>query len=132
MSIIRVNANASIAIDDPTWDYVAVMIWSTIEGNVGVVCACLPTLGALVIHPLRRGHFGASPSSSPAYALSHERAARMPHRSLEFNRLDEDVSGLFPKRAVLVESDIFVERENGNQAVGLDTFCVGGDGGVRV
>ncbi|CAD6594087.1 MAG: hypothetical protein ASARMPRED_008516, partial [Alectoria sarmentosa] len=117
VSIIRVNANASIAIDDPTWDYVAVMIWSTIEGNVGVVCACLPTLGALVNHPLPRGPSSSSSSSSPAYALSHpERAARMPHRSLEFNRLDEDVAGLVPKRAVLVESDIFVERENGDQA----------------
>ena len=56
----------------------------------------------------------------------------MPHRGLEFDRLDEDASGLFPQKAVLVERDIFVERNNGNQAVGLNTFCVGGDGGRRV
>lgn len=55
----------------------------------------------------------------------------MPHRSLEFDRLDEEISGLFPKRGVLVERNIFVETDNGNQAVGLDTFCVGGDGGRR-
>lgn len=128
VSIIRVNANASINNDDPTWDYVAVMIWSTIEGNIGVVCACLPTLGALV-HPLLHGHAGSS--SSAAYAPSQQRTARMPHRSLEFDRLDEEISGLFPKRGVLVERNIFVETDNGNQAVGLDTFCVGGDGGRR-
>ena len=56
----------------------------------------------------------------------------MPHRGLDFNRLDEDVSGLVPKRAVLVERDYCVERDSGNQAVGLDTFCVGGDGGRKV
>ena len=63
--------------------------------------------------------------------LPHERTARMPHDSLEFNRLDEDNSGLFPNRGVLVERDIFVESDKGNQAVGLDTFCVGGDGGRK-
>lgn len=50
----------------------------------------------------------------------------MPHRGLEFDCLDEDISGLFSKTAVLVERDIFVDRDNGNQAVGLDTFCIGG------
>lgn len=104
------------------------MIWSTIEGNVGVVCACLPTLGVLLQSLLH----GQSGSSSSAYALPHERTARMPHRGLEFDRLDEDNTGLVPKRAVLVERDYCVERDSGNQAVGLDTFCVGGDGGRKV
>ena len=90
-----------------------------------MVCACLPTLGVLV-HPLL--HRDRSGSSSP-FALSRERASRIPHRGLEFDVLDEDTSGLFSKTAVLVERDILVERDNGNQAIGLDTFCVGGDGG---
>ncbi|CAF9935891.1 hypothetical protein IMSHALPRED_010381 [Imshaugia aleurites] len=126
-SIIRVNANASIANNDPTWDYVAVMIWSTVEGNIGVVCACLPTLGVL-LHYLLHGNFR---SSSSVYALPHERNARMPHRGSEFERLDGNTSGSFPERAVLVERDYIVERDNGNQAVGLDTFCVGGDVGRK-
>ena len=125
VSIIRVTANSTIANDDPTWDYVAVMIWSTIEGNIGVICACLPTLGVL-IHPLLHSRSG---SAYPAYELSRERSNQVLHRSPEFQRLDEGVHDIFPKRAVLVERDIFVESDKGDQALGLDTFCVGGDGG---
>lgn len=55
----------------------------------------------------------------------------MPHRGSEFERLDGNTSGSFPERAVLVERDYIVERDNGNQAVGLDTFCVGGDVGRK-
>ncbi|CAO1599702.1 hypothetical protein XANCAGTX0491_003418 [Xanthoria calcicola] len=33
---------------DPTWDNVDVMIWSTVEPCVGVVCACLPVMGPLL------------------------------------------------------------------------------------
>ena len=101
------------------------MIWSTIEGNIGVICACLPTLGILV-HPLLRSRSG---SSYAANTLSHKRNNKRLHRGPEFERLDEGVPGLFPMRAVLVERDIFVESDKGDQALGLDTFCVGGDGG---
>ncbi|KAI4222617.1 MAG: hypothetical protein L6R36_006005 [Xanthoria steineri] len=36
ISIVRVHTNASLQIQDPTWNYMMVMIWSTVEGNVGV------------------------------------------------------------------------------------------------
>ncbi|KAL8721783.1 MAG: hypothetical protein Q9181_007634 [Wetmoreana brouardii] len=48
VSIVRVTANASFQNVDPTYNYVAVMIWSTVEANVGVICACLPILAPLV------------------------------------------------------------------------------------
>ena len=55
----------------------------------------------------------------------------MPHRGSEFERLDGDISGLFPERAVLVERDYTVERDDEIQAVGLDTSCVEGDVGRK-
>ncbi|KAI4261988.1 MAG: hypothetical protein L6R42_002827 [Xanthoria sp. 1 TBL-2021] len=36
ISIVRVHTNASLQIHDPTWNYMMVKIWSTVEGNVGV------------------------------------------------------------------------------------------------
>lgn len=32
---------------DPTWDFVGVAIWTSIELNTAVICACLPTLKPL-------------------------------------------------------------------------------------
>lgn len=34
---------------NPTWNYVEVSIWSTIEINVGIICVCLPTLRLLLV-----------------------------------------------------------------------------------
>ncbi|KAH9222425.1 hypothetical protein DL95DRAFT_454437 [Leptodontidium sp. 2 PMI_412] len=35
---------------DPTWDYVAVTIWTVLELAVAIVCSCLPALRQLIIH----------------------------------------------------------------------------------
>ncbi|KAG4442030.1 hypothetical protein IFR05_002498 [Cadophora sp. M221] len=35
---------------DPTWDYVAVTIWTVLELAVAIICSCLPALRTLIIH----------------------------------------------------------------------------------
>lgn len=42
--MLRTNANARIDMEDSTWNYVDIAIFSTVEGNIGTICACLPVL----------------------------------------------------------------------------------------
>ncbi|KAH8702074.1 hypothetical protein BGW36DRAFT_372151 [Talaromyces proteolyticus] len=50
-SIIRINALVqSVATDDPTWGSWEALLWSAIEANCGIICACLPFLK----HPLKQ------------------------------------------------------------------------------
>lgn len=50
ISIIRLQALAGFASSsNPTWDNLRVSQWSTIEVNVGIVCACMPTLRLLLL-----------------------------------------------------------------------------------
>ena len=96
-SIIRVTVNSRINLDDVTWSYVASTIWSTIEGDVGVICACLPVL-APVLH-IFTDRFGSTPSSSAA--PRSKKAYRRPsglEDSADFAPLEEDTTQLFPIR----------------------------------
>ncbi|KAF7179935.1 hypothetical protein CNMCM7691_008987 [Aspergillus felis] len=49
VSIIRLNSLIHFAAtDNVTWDYVEIGYWSTIEVHVGIICACLPAMRALM------------------------------------------------------------------------------------
>ncbi|KAI4186601.1 MAG: hypothetical protein LQ346_005646 [Caloplaca aetnensis] len=90
ISIVRVHANTSLKTTDPTWEYVPVMIWSTVEGNVGVVCACCPVLA-----PLVRRCFGRSASTTPRSSKNPPSSsnfwrARPANRDQSFSRLHEN------------------------------------------
>ncbi|KAL8810902.1 MAG: hypothetical protein Q9223_007652, partial [Gallowayella weberi] len=90
ISIVRVHTNASLEIEDPTWNYVFVMIWSTVEGNVGVVCACCPVLA-----PLVRRCFGRNRRTTPKVSKEQSLSAgfwrpRPPAGNQNFSRLDEE------------------------------------------
>ncbi|KAI4234674.1 MAG: hypothetical protein L6R40_006680 [Gallowayella cf. fulva] len=90
ISIVRVHTNASLEVEDPTWNYVFVMIWSTVEGNVGVICACCPVLA-----PLVRRCFGRSARTTPRASKEHSSSAafwrpRPSARNEIFSRLDEE------------------------------------------
>ncbi|KAF2454920.1 hypothetical protein BDY21DRAFT_373789 [Lineolata rhizophorae] len=48
-SILRLHALYVVSVsDDITWDNPGSAIWSSVELNTGIICACLPTLRALV------------------------------------------------------------------------------------
>lgn len=63
---------------DLTWNMSQAFIWSSVEPNIGIVCACLPTLRPLIRQCLPRwfGGSGITPSSQPGYGTDHSR-----HRS---------------------------------------------------
>ncbi|KAK3937758.1 hypothetical protein QBC46DRAFT_356410 [Diplogelasinospora grovesii] len=50
VSIVRLQSLVKFAnSSNPTWDNVDVTIWSTVEINVGIMCACLPTFRQLLV-----------------------------------------------------------------------------------
>lgn len=50
VSIVRLQSLVSFAnSDNPTWDNLRVSQWSTIEVNVGIICACMPTLRLILL-----------------------------------------------------------------------------------
>ncbi|KAH6959632.1 hypothetical protein BKA56DRAFT_501220 [Ilyonectria sp. MPI-CAGE-AT-0026] len=50
MSILRLHALIKFALNVPniTQEFVGITIWSTVEINVGIICACLPSLRMLL------------------------------------------------------------------------------------
>ncbi|MCJ1350675.1 MAG: hypothetical protein MMC33_000656 [Icmadophila ericetorum] len=54
ISIFRVVANVSASLNDfdSTWNYVGTTIYSTLESDIGIICACLP-----VVAPVARKLF---------------------------------------------------------------------------
>ncbi|KAJ5711150.1 hypothetical protein N7488_005306 [Penicillium malachiteum] len=58
VSILRLNSLIHFAsTTNLTWDYVSIGYWSTIECDVGVICACLPAIRSL-LRRLSPGLFG--------------------------------------------------------------------------
>ncbi|RGP71701.1 hypothetical protein FLONG3_7005 [Fusarium longipes] len=61
VSILRLNATiklrAQTGANNATWEYLEFDLWSTIEINIGIVCACLPTFRLLLVRtfPKLRG-----------------------------------------------------------------------------
>ena len=52
VSILRLKSLLKFGADstNPTMDFYAVGIWSTVEITVGMICACLPSLRLLLAH----------------------------------------------------------------------------------
>lgn len=50
VSALRVQSLVHFAAsNNPTWDQTDVIIWSNIEINVGIICACLPSLRLILV-----------------------------------------------------------------------------------
>ncbi|OAR01129.1 hypothetical protein LLEC1_07273, partial [Akanthomyces lecanii] len=56
---------------NPTWDQWPVVLWSTIEINVGLMCACLPTLRLVLVRIWPRVFGSTLHSASGRSAVSH-------------------------------------------------------------
>lgn len=63
-SILRVVKLSALSFIDATWDNGAAVIWSDVEADVGVLCACIPVLGSL----LPQHWLGTMNGSSKIYA----------------------------------------------------------------
>ncbi|RDW77905.1 hypothetical protein BP5796_05757 [Coleophoma crateriformis] len=69
---------------DPTWDNVTPAIWSLIEINVAMICACLPAIRVIVVHWIPSLGFesiaSATPSNSKSNASSSNPGTQHPSR----------------------------------------------------
>ena len=55
MSIIRLRFLITFGKgNNPTWDQAGVVDWSNIEVNVGIICACMPTMRLILARLLPR------------------------------------------------------------------------------
>lgn len=54
VSVIRLWSLWKASHLNPTWDQAKLVYWSSIEVNVGVMCACLPTWRIMVLHYWKR------------------------------------------------------------------------------
>ncbi|OLN81844.1 hypothetical protein CCHL11_06972 [Colletotrichum chlorophyti] len=51
VSILRLQTLVAFATShNPTWDQFAVAAWSTVEINVGIMCACMPSMRVILVH----------------------------------------------------------------------------------
>ena len=99
ISIIRTYFNSIIAISDPTWDFTPVQVWSSLEGWVSVICACLPSLAPLV-RLLCGGQRLGMHRSTPIQIHSPNGGPRLKNNSRRkddstFSKLEEDQVELF-------------------------------------
>lgn len=61
VSIIRLHAIVSFASSaNVTWDNFPVLLWSTVEINVGIMCTCMPTLRLMLVRYFPRLGGGSS------------------------------------------------------------------------
>ena len=96
ISILRAIASADLDVVDATWGYVPTAKYSTIETNVGMVCACLPVLAPLVSLCSKR-HFAKRNSDfqrTHSSNTSHTKRSRPSAREQSFSRLQDDDAGL--------------------------------------
>lgn len=115
MSILRLQAlvKFSLKVSNITQEFVGITIWSTIEINVGIICACLPTLRILLARlfpnilgtsqqyytgQTERGEAGYSTNRSRALG-SHTRTAKHARTS----QLPKDTEGIICTRTYGIE-----------------------------
>ncbi|KAJ5918281.1 hypothetical protein N7454_010656 [Penicillium verhagenii] len=73
VSILRLNSLINFAsTTNLTWDYVSIGYWSTIECDVGVICACLPAIRSL-LRRVSPGLFGDTENVKSYDVSSHSR-----------------------------------------------------------
>ncbi|CAG8921591.1 unnamed protein product [Penicillium salamii] len=73
VSILRLNSLIHFAsTTNLTWDYVSIGYWSTIECDVGVICACLPAIRSL-LRRVAPGLFGDTTHANSYAVNSHSR-----------------------------------------------------------
>ncbi|KAF1959237.1 hypothetical protein CC80DRAFT_585579 [Byssothecium circinans] len=98
MSIVRLQSLISFAnSQNPTWDQAGVSQWSTIEINVGIVCACMPALRIIFarVFPALLG--STAPATSNYYAKygGHGLSGRSGnHSNAAPNRQDAERGGM--------------------------------------
>jgi hypothetical protein len=138
VSILRLRSLVSFTfhLTNPTYDYFDVVMWSSVEINVGIICVCLPTLRLLLVTIWPKLASSSTLLSSRRRSLSRLRTSKVmlaaprshaprPSRSWDALRASEEASRqLVPKPApklndmvILYQQTFLVEfDENGDEA----------------
>ncbi|ATY58899.1 Extracellular membrane CFEM domain [Cordyceps militaris] len=95
---------------NPTWDEVPVALWATIEINVGLMCACLPTLRLILVRMWPRVFGSTINSLSQRSAVSHRTSTSAYARKVKVRppSVDTDTAPISPR---LVETDTAFELD---------------------
>ncbi|KAH7330522.1 hypothetical protein BKA65DRAFT_597565 [Rhexocercosporidium sp. MPI-PUGE-AT-0058] len=86
---------------DPSWDYVAVTIWTVLELAVAIICSCLPALRTLIIHIYPKL------ASSFRFSDSTESRSVNSRTMLRAGSRRESSTGMYLMRDVHIESGKF-------------------------
>lgn len=83
ISALRLQGLAALRISshNPTWDFVLVGIWSNLEINVGVICACLPTMRLILIRLFPK-QLGSTQHDYSDYSNNKGKQKRSDHSAL--------------------------------------------------
>jgi len=124
IGIIRLFFLATLKMNDATYSLVDTYIWSSIETNVGVICACLPTLRPLFMKLFPKGGFDNRAVTAPPLGYeygtdSHRspRIPRVPRHTGNFERLPDcrlgDMSPGNSKTEILITHEVRQEHQAG-------------------
>ncbi|KAH6669719.1 CFEM domain-containing protein [Plectosphaerella plurivora] len=83
VSILRLQSLVAFATShNPTWDQYAVANWSTIEINVGIICACMPAMRLVLVRIFPRilGSTKQYPSYPGGHSGGHYNRSNDPHK----------------------------------------------------
>ncbi|KAL1999071.1 hypothetical protein VTN02DRAFT_5106 [Thermoascus thermophilus] len=106
VSIVRLSSLVEFAnTQNVTWDYVPVGYWSTVECDVGVICACLPSIRSLLVQLFPRVFSGSTNQGTTGVKASLSRSTPAASR-LDTSRFQNgDDSDFIP----------LVDRDHGSQ-----------------
>lgn len=107
-----VATTAPAAAQDPTYNFVGVAVWSVVETNLSVVCACLPSMRPLlrvVIHGTFRSTYGARYGYSSQLESGH-RASGMIQPSSRAAERPAPPARTWSDRVAVVERPAILSR----------------------
>ena len=106
ISILRLAASISIDVADVTWGYVHTAVYTTIEANIGIVCASLPVMAPLVrILSGRPATSNTNPAGQTNESNINSKQSKPSRPSQAFLRLIDDTDRLWPLSNHTVQVD---------------------------
>lgn len=117
MSCLRLETLITNDVDSPnaTWVKQEVAIWSTVEINVGIICACLPSIRTLVVMALGRIRSPGSAKRRSRHLGSDDQYRKSRHFGTISRSIAEPVEGgrsrHHPEDGIRMERTCHVEFE---------------------
>lgn len=98
---------------NPTWDEWPVALWSTIEINVGLLCACLPTVRLILVRIWPRVFGGSTAASGMRSGASRGNSVMVRRQQIRIASIEIQMDETSPRR---LEEQVYIDRD-GKHAV---------------